>query len=208
MKLHLAVAGMVFLLASASCHAITLKLDPQIELLVLDGRKIAGSLLKGADSLELEQGQHQFLFRIDRSGPNESGFLSAPMIVTFTATSHSVAITLPALNTRREHNLFNTTCNFRLTDERGQEIASVRDRLPYSNQSDLALAMSTYNLAARAASVPRFAARETSLPDAAENPDFAWQDASDLPSLQRWFKRLDAVTRQKLLGWMKNFRTS
>lgn len=39
MKLSLAVTGLITLLVSASCSAITLKLDPQIDLLVLDGRK-------------------------------------------------------------------------------------------------------------------------------------------------------------------------
>ena len=56
MKLFMAVTGLIMLLVSASCHAITLKLDPEIDLLVLDGRKISGSLLKGADSLEKSRG--------------------------------------------------------------------------------------------------------------------------------------------------------
>ena len=102
MKLSLAVTGLLLLLVSATCHAITLKLDPQIDLLVLDGRKISGSLLKGADSLELERGQHQFLFRVEKPGADASHFQSVPMIVTFSADVHSVAIRLPALSNRRE----------------------------------------------------------------------------------------------------------
>lgn len=206
MKLSPAVTGIIALLVTASCPAITLKLDPQIDLLVLDGRKIAGSLLKGADSLELEQGQHQFLFRVEKPCPDATHFQSVPMIVTFTAAAHSVAIHLPSLNSRRERSTFNKLLNFRLVDERGMEIASLRDRLPQSGGSDMAQAMMVYNRAAQMASVPRFASPAATA--VSENPDFAWQDASDLPSIQRWFKRFDAATRQKLLSWMKTLRTS
>jgi len=206
MKLSPAVTGIIALLVTASCPAITLKLDPQIDLLVLDGRKIAGSLLKGADSLELEQGQHQFLFRVEKPCPDATHFQSVPMIVTFTAEAHSVAIHLPSLNSRRERSTFNKLLNFRLIDERGTEIASLRDRLPQSSSGDMMQAMMAYNRAAQTASVLRFAA--SSATAVSENPDFAWQDASDLPSIQRWFKRFDAATRQKLLSWMKTLRTS
>lgn len=206
MKLSPAVTGIIALLVTASCPAITLKLDPQIDLLVLDGRKIAGSLLKGADSLELEQGQHQFLFRVEKPCPDATHFQSVPMIVTFTAEAHSVAIHLPSLNSRRERSTFNKLLNFRLIDEQGTEIASLRDRLPQSSSGDMMQAMMAYNRAAQTASVLRFAAPSATA--VSENPDFAWQDASDLPSIQRWFKRFDAATRQKLLSWMKTLRTS
>ncbi len=77
MKLSLAVTGLLLLLVSATCHAITLKLAPEIDLLVVDGRKMTGSLLKGADSLELDGGQHQLLFRVDKpcADASNSGLL-------------------------------------------------------------------------------------------------------------------------------------
>ncbi|ORM64480.1 hypothetical protein PRCB_16190 [Pantoea rodasii] len=208
MKLSLAVTGLLVLLVSASCHAITLKLDPEIELLVLDGRKISGSLLKGADSLELERGQHQFLFRVDKPCADATHFQSIPMIVTFNASATSVAIRLPALNNRRERNTFDKALNFQLIDERGNEILSVRDRLPQGSEGNLEQAMLNYNRTAQAASVPRFALQPVSAPDAQLNLDFAWQDASDLPSLQRWFQRFDAATRQRFISWMKTLRAS
>ena len=208
MKLSLAVTGLLVLLVSASCHAITLKLDPEIDLLVLDGRKISGSLLKGADSLELERGQHQFLFRVEKPGTDATHFQSVPMIVTFNANASSVAIRLPSLDNRRERNAFDKSLNFQLIDERGNEIASVRDRLPKESDSDLEKAMVNYNRNAQAASVPRFALQSASLPDAKMDIDFAWQDAGDLPSLQRWFERFDAATRQRFISWMKTLRAS
>ncbi|QGY28676.1 YccT family protein [Pantoea cypripedii] len=212
MKLFFAVTGLIMLLVSASCHAITLKLDPEIDLLVLDGRKISGSLLKGADSLELERGQHQFLFRVEKSPDstprNAPHYQSVPMIVTFTATAKTVAIRLPALDNRRERSTFDRTLNFQLVDEQGKEIASIRDRLPQPDGGDLEQAMLKYNRNGQAASVPRFAVQTSSISDAQMNADFAWQDVSDLPSLQRWFERFDAATRLRFLSWMKTLRAS
>lgn len=47
MKLHMAITGLLALLVAANLQATTLKLSADIDLLVLDGRKISGSLLKG-----------------------------------------------------------------------------------------------------------------------------------------------------------------
>jgi Uncharacterized protein conserved in bacteria len=124
------------------------------------------------------------------------------------ANASSVAIRLPSLDNRRERNAFDKTLNFQLIDERGNEIASVRDRLPKESDSDLEKAMVNYNRNAQAASVPRFALQSASLPDAKMDLDFAWQDAGDLPSLQRWFERFDAATRQRFISWMKTLRAS
>ncbi len=208
MKLSLTATGLLLLLVSASCQAITLKLDPEIELLVLDGRKISGSLLKGAGSLELERGQHQFLFRVEKPGADAAHFQSVPMIVTFNANAHSVAIRLPALNNRRERTTFDKTLNFQLIDERGMEITSLRDHLPKESDNDFEKAMVNYNRDAHAASVPRFALHSLNASEAQLNMDYAWQDVSDLPSLQGWFKRFDAATRLRFISWMKTLRTS
>ncbi|WP_277975681.1 YccT family protein [Pantoea endophytica] len=208
MKLSLTATGLLLLLVSASCQAITLKLDPEIELLVLDGRKISGSLLKGAGSLELDRGQHQFLFRVEKPGADAAHFQSVPMIVTFSANAHSVAIRLPALTNRRERTTFDKTLNFQLIDERGIEITSLRDHLPKPDDNDFEKAMVNYNRDAHAASVPRFASHSLSAGEAQLNLDYAWQDVSDLPSLQGWFKRFDAATRLRFISWMKTLRTS
>jgi len=208
MKLSLTATGLLLLLVSASCQAITLKLDPEIELLVLDGRKISGSLLKGAGSLELDRGQHQFLFRVEKPGADAAHFQSVPMIVTFSANAHSVAIRLPALTNRRERTTFDKTLNFQLIDERGIEITSLRDHLPKPGDNDFEKAMVNYNRDAHAASVPRFALHSLSAGEAQLNLDYAWQDVSDLPSLQGWFKRFDAATRLRFISWMKTLRTS
>lgn len=213
MKLSLAVTGLTVLLVSATCQAITLKLDPQIDLLVLDGRKISGSLLKGADSLELERGQHQFLFRVEqlRDAHKDASlrYQSAPMIVTFNAQVKTITIRLPALENRRERHHFDRTLNFQLVDERGQEIDIRRDRLPLSAESDMEKAMILYNRNGQVASVPHFAAvRDGAATASPAEAEFVWVDESPSPTIKRWFHRFDQATRQQFLSLVKLLRTS
>ncbi|WP_293773931.1 DUF2057 family protein [uncultured Pantoea sp.] len=213
MKLSLAVTGLLALLVSASCSAITLKLDPQIDLLVLDGRKISGSLLKGADSLELERGQHQFLFRVEQQRQGHKDrvitYQSLPMIVTFTATARTLTIRLPALETKRERVHFDRSLNFQLVDENGQEISSVRDHLAATMLADMEKAMLNYNRTRQIASVPRFARTAADTPSSIQfTADLDWTTQAEMPSLQRWFQRFDEATRQQLLALVKMLRTS
>lgn len=213
MKLSLAVTGLLTLLVSASCSAITLKLDPQIDLLVLDGRKISGSLLKGADSLELDRGQHQFLFRVEKLRNDQPDtvqrYQSVPMIVTFTATAKTITIKLPSLETKRERYHFDRTLNFQLVDEHGKEIVSMRDHLPASASADMEKAMLNYNRTGQVASVPQFARQvKTSSSSARLTADLAWTPQAELPSLHRWFQRFDEATRQQFMTLVKMLRTS
>ncbi len=119
-----------------------------------------------------------------------------------------MAIRLPALNNRRERSLFDKSLNYLVVDERGNEIASIRDRLPgeSSGNADLEKAMLDYNRTAQAASVPRFALQAASVPDASLSLDMVWQDASNLPALQRWLQRVDAATRQRFISWANENR--
>jgi len=213
MKLSLVVTGLTVLLVSATCQAITLKLDPQIDLLVLDGRKISGSLLKGADSLELERGQHQFLFRVEqlRDAHKDASlrYQSAPMIVTFNAQVKTITIRLPALETRRERHHFDRTLNFQLVDEHGQAIDIRRDRLPLSDESDMEKAMILYNRNGQVASVPQFAAvRDGASATPPVEAEFVWVDEAQSPTIKEWFHRFDQATRQQFMSLVKLLRTS
>lgn len=212
MKLSLAVTGLMLFLVTASCSAITLKLDPQIDLLVLDGRKISGSLLKGADSLELDRGQHQFLFRVEQLRDDHKDaslrYQSIPMIVTFNAEVKTITIRLPPLDNKRARHHFDRTLNFQLVDEHGKEIVSMRDRLPATAGVDMEKAMLNYNRDDHIASVPQFARTTAAPPSAQLTADLAWADQPELPSLKRWFQRFDEATRQQFLNLVKMLRTS
>lgn len=212
MKLSLAATCLSALLVTAPCYAITLQLDPEIELLVLDGRKISGSLLKGADSLELERGEHQFLFRVEKTRENQkqltTDYRSAPLIVTFTAEAKSISIRLPSLENRRQRQYFEREFMFQVVDGEGQEIRSKRDRLYSVPQGDYERAMDRYNRTGKVASVPRFAKNFSAAPVTRLTADLDQAQSRDMASLQVWFHLLDEATRQRFLAWVKTLRTS
>ena len=54
------VTTLIALCLPVSVFATTLRLSTDVDLLVLDGKKVSSSLLRGADSIELDNGPHQF----------------------------------------------------------------------------------------------------------------------------------------------------
>lgn len=214
MKLRLSLTGLLAMLVAISTQATTLKLSPDIDLLVLDGHKISGSLLKGAEGLELERGQHQFLFRVEKNlqkGPQQNEmWLSAPMIVTFnTVHARSVTIKLPLLTSHPLRKAFDKNADFQLVDEKGVLIECQRDRLNTAGSMDFEQAMVIYNLKGNVASVARFARQPKPGSAASESPD-------DLASSQHpggrllylWYQQVDSATRQRFMVLMQALRTS
>ncbi len=62
------VTTLIALCLPVSVFATTLRLSTDVDLLVLDGKKVSSSLLRGADSIELDNGPHQLVFRVEKSG--------------------------------------------------------------------------------------------------------------------------------------------
>lgn len=60
------VTALIALCLPATVFATSLRLSNDIDLLVLDGKKVSSSLLRGADSIELENGRHQLVFRVEK----------------------------------------------------------------------------------------------------------------------------------------------
>lgn len=213
MKLYAVLIGLIMMLFAASVQATTLKLSPDIDLLVLDGHKISGSLLKGADGLELERGEHQLLFRVERAlknqGTSTTNWVSTALIVTFTTQAPSVTISLPALQTLRDGRHFDNNPHFVLLDENGAEIASKRDRLQSGQQGDVEQAMVLYNLNDNVASVRRFAQplRRTAL-NPAPLPEITFSQHPAERMLRLWYQQVDAATRQRFVLLMKALHTS
>ncbi|MCX8957432.1 YccT family protein [Erwinia psidii] len=202
MKLRLVIAGLFTFLVTVTASATTLKLAPEIDLLVLDGRKISGSLLKGADGLELERGQHQLLFRIEKNlkagAHSASRWVSSPLIVTFNAQVQSITITLPVLTTLQQGMTFNQRPEFHLYDEHSKLMESQQDRLVTVSDENFEQAMVAYNMEGKIASVPRFAQPPT--------PSNSLYFAGHLNEgrtprdrvLQLWYDQVDSATRQRL----------
>lgn len=208
MKLYKVITGLVIMLIVSSAQATTLKLSADIDLLVLNGHKISGSLLKGADGLELERGEHQLLFRVEKSiQPLAHGpvlWVSAPQIVTFTTRSRTVAIQLPTITTLREARAFEKHPQYILLNENGDEIASRRDSLSVPADRNYEKAMLDYNLNGRIASVPRFAQQSSTT----LNQDVAMGRTPAERVLHLWYQQVDAATRQRFITLIKALHTS
>ncbi|WP_147196714.1 DUF2057 family protein [Pantoea sp. CCBC3-3-1] len=212
MKLGLVITGLLTMLMAAPVTATTLKLSSDIELLVLDGRKISGSLLKGAEGLELERGQHQVLFRVEKNLLNKhqlaSPWLSTPLVATFTARVQAITITLPALNTMQQGHAFNKHPEFQLYDEQGNKIESLQDRLTTTSEN-YEQAMIAFNLQGKAASVPRFAQPHTSAnPTSISDSAVAQRNSPGTRVLQLWYQQVDSATRQRFVLLMRALHTS
>lgn len=61
------VTTLIALCLPVSVFATTLRLSTDVDLLVLDGKKVSSSLLRGADSIELDNGPHQLVFRVEKT---------------------------------------------------------------------------------------------------------------------------------------------
>ncbi len=61
------VTPLIALCLPVSVFATTLRRSTDVDLLVLDGKKVSSSLLRGADSIELDHGPHQLVFRVEKT---------------------------------------------------------------------------------------------------------------------------------------------
>ncbi|AFJ47554.1 putative exported protein [Shimwellia blattae DSM 4481 = NBRC 105725] len=155
----------VLLLLSAATSATTLHLPGDIELLVLDGKRISPSLVRGAEQIELNKGIHQIVLRVERNLPHGNlrvHYLSAPVILTFsTGSARHVSIQPPQINSLAEARYFDEHPGITLTDEPGQPLPVTQDILPVDNRLpadaiNYEQLTRQYNLSGKIASQPRF----------------------------------------------------
>lgn len=179
-------------------EAVSLKINPGINLLVLDGHKLPGSLLKGADSIELERGQHQILFTL------ESSSQATAWILTFDADSHTVSIVLPD---KKRQSANRMPC-FQLVDENQQRIPVIQDRLVTVPQQDYLAAINRYNLLKRKASVAKFSHPSSETTITADNACMTTTDTYILPPSFHPPAFAAQASLQALLSWFRDFRTS
>ena len=165
MNLGFMLAGILMASLIAPAYALSLKLSPEIDLLVVDGRQVSGPILKGADSLELDAGQHQLLFQISKNLPAENSgneaYHSPAIIVAFNAQNmHAVSISLPVLATFQDGREFSKKMNITLLDEKGHQVSYRQDwlsEIKVSHPQNFEAVMTRYNLSGHAASIPAFA---------------------------------------------------
>ncbi|HDT3783451.1 TPA: DUF2057 family protein [Enterobacter hormaechei subsp. steigerwaltii] len=208
--------AMVALIMPVCVFATTLRLSTDIDLLVLDGKKVSSSLLRGADSIELDNGPHQVVFRVEKTirlADNEQQvYISPPLVVSFnTQLISQVNFRLPRLETEKESLAFDASPRIELVDGDSMPIPVKLDILALTKRSkgtDYEADAETYNRASRRASLPQFAtmmADDSTLLSGVSELDVLPPQSQTLTEqrLKFWFQNADPDTRARFLQWAK-----
>lgn len=196
--------------------ATTLRLSNDIDLLVLDGKKVSSSLLRGAESIELENGLHQVVFRVEKTvniSTHESRlFISVPLIATFnTQRIGQVNFCLPSLETQKDADQFNTTPHIALLDGNATPIPvklDILDIITHPKGVDFETDTERYNKAGKYASLPQFAtmmADDSTLLSGVSELDIPPTQSQTLTEqrLKYWYQQADPATRDRFMQWVK-----
>ncbi|HBV0561000.1 TPA: DUF2057 family protein [Citrobacter koseri] len=209
------IITMLFVLyLPVTAFATTLRLSNDIDLLVLDGKKVSSSLLRGADSIELDNGPHQLVFRVEKtirlSSHEERLYISPPLVISFnTQLISQVNFHLPHLETEREAAHFSTTPRLELLDGDAMPIPIKLDILAITSTAkiiDYETETERYNKADKRASLPQFAtmmADDSTLLSGISELDAVPPQSQALTEqrLKYWFKQADPQTRNNFLQW-------
>ena len=208
------VTALLALCLPVTVFATSLRLSNDIDLLVLDGKKVSSSLLCGADSIELENGRHQLVFRVEKtirlSSHEERLYISPPLVISFdTQRVSQVNFHLPRLNTERDATHFDDAPRVELLDGDSMPIPVKLDILSITSTAkvvDYEIETERYNKAAKHASLPQFAtmmADDSSLLSGVSELDRVPPQSQTLTEqrLKYWFGQADAQTRSNFLQW-------
>lgn len=211
------IASAVVALVMPVCvFATTLRLSTDIDLLVLDGKKVSSSLLRGADSIELDNGPHQLVFRVEKTvrlaSHEQRMYISPPLIVSFnTQRIGQVNFSLPRLETEKESLAFDASPRIELLDGDSMPIPVKLDILAITTTAkgvDYEADTQIYNKASRRASLPQFAtmmADDSTLLSGVSELDVIPPQSQTLTEqrLKFWFQQADPETRARFLQWAK-----
>ena len=208
--------AVVALIMPVCVFATPLRLTTDIDLLVLDGKKVSSSLLRGADSIELDNGPHQVVFRVEKTirlADNEQQvYISPPLVVSFnTQRISQVNFRLPRLETEKESLAFDASPRIELVDGDSMPIAVKLDILALTKRpkgTDYEADTEAYNRTSRRASLPQFAtmmADDSTLLSGVSELDVLPPQSQTLTEqrLKFWFQNADPDTRARFLQWAK-----
>ncbi|WP_230351888.1 DUF2057 family protein [Lelliottia sp. WAP21] len=210
------VSVLVVLVMPICVYATTLRLSTDIDLLVLDGKKVSSSLLRGADSIELDNGPHQIVFRVEKnirlSGHEERLYISPPLVMSFnTEKIGQVNFNLPRLDTLKESEAFEAAPRMELLDGDAMPIPVKLDILAITRTqkgADYEAETERYNKAGKSASLPQFAtmmADDSTLLSGVSELDVIPPQSQTLTEqrLKFWFQQADPDTRARFLQWTR-----
>ncbi|MBL5919576.1 DUF2057 family protein [Lelliottia amnigena] len=210
------VSAVLALVMPVCVYATTLRLSTDIDLLVLDGKKVSSSLLRGADSIELDNGPHQIVFRIEKnirlSNHEQRLYISPPLVVSFNTQKISqVNFNLPRLENEKESVAFESAPRIELLDGDAMPIPVKLDILALTKTpkgTDYEADTERYNKAGKNASLPGFAtmmADDSTLLSGVSELDVIPPQSQTLTEqrLKFWFQQADPDTRTRFLQWAK-----
>ncbi|ALR76242.1 DUF2057 family protein [[Enterobacter] lignolyticus] len=188
------IMTLYLLLLPAGAIATTLHLSGDVDLLVLDGKEVSSLLLRGAESIELDNGPHQLVFRVERMvrlpDNNRQLYVSPVLIASFDSRQiDQVNFSLPELETLLDAQTFTFVPSVKLLDGNAAPIPAKLSILAITQAGDDI----DYEKAARLYN-------QTNPPPAAA----AWQPQSLTEQrLKHWFELADPQTRHRFLEWAK-----
>lgn len=212
------VMTLYMLLLPASTIATTLHLSGDVDLLVLDGKEVSSLLLRGAESIELDNGPHQLVFRIERMvrlpDNNRQLYISPALIANFDSRqTDQVNFSLPALETLQDAQTFTFSPTVKLLDGHAAPIPATLNILAITQAGDdidYEKAARLYNQTTPPGAAlplsPSTADGSALLFDrsARSNATAAWQSQSLTEQrLKHWFELADPQTRRRFLEWAK-----
>jgi uncharacterized protein YccT (UPF0319 family) len=200
-----------------SVFATTLRLSGDIDLLVLDGKKVSSLLLRGAESLEVDNGLHQVVFRVEKMiilpDQNRQLYVSPPLIANFNSQLvGQINFSLPKLETLEDTQTFTSTPHVSLLDGNAMPIPVKLDILAITQPGDnidYEKATEAYNLANKQASSTQFSTPQSddstllSKTNELDNPAYQSQTLTE-QRLKYWFQLADPQTRSRFLEWAKS----
>lgn len=192
--------------------ATTLRLSGDVDLLVLDGKKVSSSLLRGAESIELENGPHQLVFRVEKTislnNHQKMLYTSPTLIASFdTRSVNQVNFSLPEMSTQKQTEQFNTTPRVALLDGNAAPIPvrlDVLDTDTNSPSEDYEIATERYNKSGKIASVSRLAqkmADDSTLLSGLSELDIPPSQTFTEQRLKYWYQKADPATRKRFIEW-------
>lgn len=215
MKTGIATLMMV-LMMPVCASATTLRLSTDIDLLVLDGKRVSSSLLRGADSIELDNGPHQIVFRVEKTirlaSHEQRIYISPPLVASFnTQRISQVNFSLPRLETEKESQSFDNAPRIELLDGDAMPIPVKLDILGITTTSkgiNYERDTERYNSAGLTASLPQFAIRmadDSTLLSGVSELDMPPPQSQTLTEqrLKYWFAQADTETRNRFMQWAK-----
>ncbi|EOU7304711.1 DUF2057 family protein, partial [Citrobacter freundii] len=166
------------------------------------------------ESIELENGRHQLVFRVEKtirlSSHEERLYISPPLVISFdTQLVSQVNFHLPRLSNERDATHFDDAPRVELLDGDSMPIPVKLDILSITSTAkivDYEMETERYNKAAKHASLPQFAtmmADDSSLLSGVSELDRVPPQSQTLTEqrLKYWFQQADAQTRSNFLQW-------